>query len=123
MEEQIKEIMKITSDNPDKVKPEDRRFLISDSSSRINHDDQMLMNNQTRLFAIVAIIISVSVSLIISLNLNKESKILFVGLLITLTTYLICHTFNFKRNFKKDRKEWTNVRGKILNHHFNYLKD
>jgi len=122
MEEQIKEIMKITSDNPDKVKPEDRRFLISDSSSRINHDDQMLMNNQTRLFAIVAIIIAIA-SLIISLNLNKESKILFVGLLITLTTYLICHTFNFKRNFKKDRKEWTNVRGKILNHHFNYLKD
>ena len=125
---------KLTQKNIKKLKEEDRRLFISDSSSRINHDDQMLMNNQTRLFAICVMIIAILaliVSAILSSNSINLSKIITLSgitnifLLIAIISYWKWGypRINMLRlEFENDRKRETLFKKQLYNYHFNYLK-
>ncbi len=105
--------------NPKKLKEEDRRMLIGEKSSRIAHDDQMLMNNQTRLFAIFVMFIAI-IPIIMLLSLPDLVKWILAIIAFEITIYAIWHTFKFRKNFQKDRGKAEKSREELLAHHFKY---
>jgi len=115
----MRELFKI---NLNKLKEEDRRFLLNKNSSEILHYDQMLMTNKILIITIFALFTAL-VSLIIYFNyITIINKIIFVVIMTCFIIYLLITFYNSKTNINKDKNRIVQLSADLFKLHLAYAK-
>ncbi len=105
--------------NIERISLEDRRLLLEKNSSEYMFNEQMLASNTTIILAFFAFFIS-SISIIISINIDLNLKIISIILILSCCIYLLSILCKARLNIKEDQEVLKKEYDILFKSHFDY---
>ena len=106
----------------EKLKLEDRRFLLNINHNEVLFNESMLLQNRILLIAMFALFVA-TLSLIIGLEIISEKAKAIITTILTAFSFWILFTFSNAIKRVKDQND--NIKANyetLFKHHFNYAK-